>query len=121
MRGHRRKASCFGVGVCGQYFRGRVREWTVDFEELLAEIAAFAIAEGWRTQLHARPSLSRSDVEQLILDVRDGLRNLTADPITPVGAPTAAATWRGRSGSLIDLLRLRARRLVRAGVAAGCW
>jgi hypothetical protein len=55
----------------------------VEFEELLAEIAAFAIAEGWHTRLDARPSVSRSDVEQLILEVRDGLHNLTAEPSRP--------------------------------------
>jgi hypothetical protein len=63
--------------------RSDVRGQTADSEELLAEIAAFAIAEGWHTQLHARPTLNRSDVEQLILDVRGGLRNLTAEPSRP--------------------------------------
>ena len=122
--------------------RSDVRGQTVDFEELLAEIAAFAIAEGWHTRLDARPSLRRSAVEQLILDVRGGLRNLTADPPRPWEFRTAGRnlTWSvGRdrvrsvrsylraancptssSGRRIGWLRLSSRRWVRVGAAGGC-
>ncbi|MGA7870601.1 MAG: hypothetical protein WCA22_06850 [Candidatus Binatus sp.] len=111
--------------------RSDVRGQTVDSEELLAEIAAFAIAEGWHTRLDARPSLSRSDVEQLILDVRGGLRNLTADPPRPWEFRTAGRnlTWSvqrdpvGRaivfqSGDLADVFIWQAHRLVTLALEA---
>ena len=111
--------------------RSDVRERTVDFEELLAEIAAFAIAEGWHTLLHARPSLSRSDVEKLILEVRDGLHNLTADPSRPWELRTAGRklTWSVRrdragraivfqSGDLPDVFIWQAHRLVTLALEA---
>jgi hypothetical protein len=78
-----------------------------DFEELLAEIAAFAIAEGWHTRLDTQPSLSRSDVEQLVEEVRSGLHNVTADPSRPWNFRMTGRdlTWsfrRDRSGRAIE-------------------
>lgn len=108
-----------------------VRDRTADFEELLAEIAAFAIAEGWYTRLYARPSLSRSDVEQLIVEVRSGLRNLTADPPRPWEFRTADRNlmWSVRrdragraivsqSGDLPDVFIWQAHRLVTLALEA---
>jgi hypothetical protein len=96
-----------------------------ELEELLAEIAAFAIAEGWHTRLHARPSLHRDDIKQLITEVRGGLRNLTADPSRPWDFRTADRnlTWSVRrdpaghrvvyqNGDLADVFIWQAHQLV---------
>jgi hypothetical protein len=108
-----------------------LRNQTVNFEELLAEIAAFAIAEGWNTRLDTRPSLSRGDVQQLILEVHDGLRNLTLDPSRPWDFRTADRnlTWSVRrdrlgraivsqSGHLPDVFIWQAHRLVTLALEA---
>jgi hypothetical protein len=79
----------------------------IELEELLAEIAAFAIAEGWHTRLDVRPSLSRDDITQLVVEVRSGLDNLfRADPPRPWDFATAGRNliWsvqRDRAGHAI--------------------
>jgi len=105
--------------------RPNEKRQTIDPEEQLAEIAAFAIAEGWHTPLHARPSLNRSDVDRLILEVRSGLHNLAADPSRPWEFRTAgrSLTWSVRrdrvgraivsqTGDLADVFIWQAHRLV---------
>jgi hypothetical protein len=94
-------------------------------EELLAEIAAFAIAEGWHTPLHARPPLGAEDLMELIVEVRSGLRSLTADPPRPWEFRTANRnlTWSVRrddaghgivyqNGELADVFIWQAHQLV---------
>ena len=83
---------------------------TVKLEDLIAEIAAFAIAEGWHTQLHTRPSLSQHDLDQLAVEVRSGLQNLTATPARPWEFRTAdrRLTWavsRDNAGRAVEFQR----------------